>query len=96
MRSLSATFLNAFHLPSLGHDQLSGLLLFPFRNLPWRTASAVRRCVRHCVAPYPDDFHAPLTDLLMEVCARLEAKDCSMRSHYRTGLDTVGGVRLRA
>ena len=96
MRSLSATFPDALHLPFLDHDQLSGFLLLPFRNQPWRTVSAVPRCFRHCVAPYSDDFHTPLTDLVMEVCARLDAKPFWMRSHPKTGLDTVGCVRLRA
>lgn len=100
MRSLRVAFPDAVHLLSLDPDQLAGLLLFPFRAIPWRTAPAARRCVLRWVAPYPEHLRADLTDALMNVWIRLESEGLLDRpGHHYSDVELVPvprSIHLRA
>jgi hypothetical protein len=74
MRSLYSAFPDATSLLDYDPDHLAGLLIFPFRNLPWRSEATVRRCIRHWVIPYAEEFRAPLEDRLVVVWKRVAAE----------------------
>jgi len=73
MPSLVGMFPDARLVLSLDPEQLAGLTLTYFRNLPWRDARAVRRCITHWVEPYPNEFRTRVADALMATWEHLRA-----------------------
>lgn len=96
MRSLYSAFPDATAILSSDPDQLAGLLIFPFRNLPWRSEAAVRRCIRHWVTPYAEEFRAPLEDTLVSVWKRLAAEGLLNPIPQEPTNASHRGIRLRA
>ncbi len=102
MPSFAEAFPNAHVLLSLDPDQIAGLLLFIYRNLPWRNPRAIRRCVLYWAQAYPAEVRDAIVETLVLAWTRLDAENLlgaapvGAPQLIETPYSPSRGIRLRA